>query len=319
MTASDSAADETGDLRHEAHAWVISLTSGRVTQGDARAFRQWCARSPQHLRAFVEARDLWQALGSAAALPLEPPAVAQIAPRRFGRRWFVGGALAASVALFVLRPSLLDHGLGGADYVTAVGEQRQVQVSGETRIEMNTRTRLNVRRNQEQQETIELLGGEAEIIASHPPQSSLRAMAGSAWLSASRARFNVRSSGDVCVVTCLEGSVRLEHLGQRLDLQAGQQLTFDERRNGPPVPFDVAEVMAWRERMLVFNDVPLATVIDEINRYRPGMLLLLDKALGRRRVQARFSLDQLADVATLIRDAYGIEVTRLPGGVVLLG
>ncbi|MGC3736745.1 anti-sigma factor VreR, partial [Pseudomonas aeruginosa] len=242
MTASDSAADETGDLRHEAHAWVISLTSGRVTQGDARAFRQWCARSPQHLRAFVEARDLWQALGSAAALPLEPPAVAQIAPRRFGRRWFVGGALAASVALFVLRPSLLDHGLGGADYVTAVGEQRQVQVSGETRIEMNTRTRLNVRRNQEQQETIELLGGEAEIIASHPPQSSLRVMAGSAWLSASRARFNVRSSGDVCVVTCLEGSVRLEHLGQRLDLQAGQQLTFDERRNGPPVPFDVAEV-----------------------------------------------------------------------------
>ncbi|EQB8448097.1 TPA: anti-sigma factor VreR, partial [Pseudomonas aeruginosa] len=134
-----------------------------------------------------------------------------IAPRRFGRRWFVGGALAASVALFVLRPSLLDHGLGGADYVTAVGEQRQVQVSGETRIEMNTRTRLNVRRNQEQQETIELLGGEAEIIASHPPQSSLRVMAGSAWLSASRARFNVRSSGDVCVVTCLEGSVRLEH------------------------------------------------------------------------------------------------------------
>lgn len=134
MTASDSAADETGDLRHEAHAWVISLTSGRVTQGDARAFRQWCARSPQHLRAFVEARDLWQALGSAAALPLEPPAVAQIAPRRFGRRWFVGGALAASVALFVLRPSLLDHSLGGADYVTAVGEQRQVQVSGETRI-----------------------------------------------------------------------------------------------------------------------------------------------------------------------------------------
>ncbi|MDY7699918.1 hypothetical protein TX452_28120, partial [Pseudomonas aeruginosa] len=28
MTASDSAADETGDLRPEAHAWVISLTSG---------------------------------------------------------------------------------------------------------------------------------------------------------------------------------------------------------------------------------------------------------------------------------------------------
>ncbi|VFT33512.1 transmembrane sensor [Pseudomonas aeruginosa] len=95
--------------------------------------------------------------------------MAQIAPRRF-RSSLVRRAVRwpPSVALFVLRPSLLDHGLGGADYVTAVGEQRQVQVSGETRIEMNTRTRLNVRRNQEQQETIELLGGEAEIIASHP-------------------------------------------------------------------------------------------------------------------------------------------------------
>ncbi|MGT4700598.1 hypothetical protein PDB1_05814 [Pseudomonas aeruginosa] len=58
------------------------------------------------------------------------------------------------------------------------------------------------------------------------------------------------------MVTCLEGSLRLEHLGQRMDLQAGQQLTFVERRNGPPVTFDVAEVMAWRERMLVINDVP---------------------------------------------------------------
>ncbi|VFT63383.1 transmembrane sensor [Pseudomonas aeruginosa] len=167
MTASDSATDETGDLRHEAHAWVISLTSGRVTQGDARpsasgvrAARNTCERSSR--RAIS---------GRHSAVP--PLCRWSRRPWRRSRRGVsvVAGSSAvrwpASVALFVLRPSLLDHGLGGADYVTAVGEQRQVQVSGETRIEMNTRTRLNVRRNQEQQETIELLGGEAEIIASH--------------------------------------------------------------------------------------------------------------------------------------------------------
>jgi transmembrane sensor len=69
---------------------------------------------------------------------------------------------------------------------------------------------------------------------------------------------------------------------------------------------------------LVFNNATLATVVDEINRYRPGMLVLLNKELGQRRVQARFSLQQLAGVALLIRDAYGAKCTELPGGVVLL-
>ena len=81
---------------------------------------------------------------------------------------------------------------------------------------------------------------------------------------------------------------------------------------------DTQAVLAWREQVLVFNNATLATVVDEINRYRPGMLVLLNKQLGQRRVQARFSLQQLAGVALLIRDAYGAKCTELPGGVVLL-
>ncbi|MGV8546507.1 iron dicitrate transport regulator FecR, partial [Pseudomonas aeruginosa] len=81
---------------------------------------------PQHLRASVEAHDPWQELGSAAALPLESPTVAQIAPRRFSRRWFDGGALAASVAVFGLRPSLLGHGLGRAHSVAPAREPTRV-------------------------------------------------------------------------------------------------------------------------------------------------------------------------------------------------
>jgi len=71
--------------------------------------------------------------------------------------------------------------------------------------------------------------------------------------------------------------------------------------------------------MLVFDDTPLAEVIDEINRYRPGMILLLNAQLGQRRVQARFRLDQLVQVAGLIRDACGARVAELPGGVLLVG
>ncbi|KAG0925779.1 hypothetical protein G6F31_018622 [Rhizopus arrhizus] len=59
-------------------------------------------------------------------------------------------------------------------------------------------------------------------------------------------------------------------------------------------------------------------VVAELNRYRRGRLGLMHDQLGRRLVQARFSLAQVADAERLIRDAYGAHVTRLPAGVVLL-
>jgi ferric-dicitrate binding protein FerR (iron transport regulator) len=76
--------------------------------------------------------------------------------------------------------------------------------------------------------------------------------------------------------------------------------------------------MAWRRRVLVFDNRPLSYVVAEINRYRPGRLVLTSDALGARMVRARFSLNQLADAATLIREAFGARVTELPGGIVLL-
>ena len=48
---------------------------------------------------------------------------------------------------------------------------------------------------------------------------------------------------------------------------------------------------------------------------RCWLLLLMNAELGTRRVQARFSLHQLAGVALLIRDAYGAKCTELLGGV----
>jgi ferric-dicitrate binding protein FerR (iron transport regulator) len=69
---------------------------------------------------------------------------------------------------------------------------------------------------------------------------------------------------------------------------------------------------------LIYDNQPLADVVTDINRYRPGRIVITDHALGERRVHARFTLDQMADVATLIEDAYGAHATHLPGGWVLL-
>ena len=300
-TARQSAASP---LHEEARDWLLLLTSGRATVADAKALQAWRAQSPEHAQAFEQAKGLWHQL---------TPALDQVSqPRSFGRRAFLGGAIAASAAVVMVRVGV-PGGFAGltADYRTEVGEQRQVLLSEGVSLELNTQTRIS-----RVGQGIELLEGEVEVLA-HVAQP-LKVQAGEGWVSAAQARFNLRHTDHSVCVTCIEGSLSVAVAGRSVRLEGGRQLTYGASGVGEPVVVDTQAVVAWREQVLVFNNATLATVVDEINRYRPGMLVLLNKALGQRRVQARFSLQQLAGVALLIRDAYGAKCTELPGGVVLL-
>jgi transmembrane sensor len=44
----------------------------------------------------------------------------------------------------------------------------------------------------------------------------------------------------------------------------------------------------------------------------------MNEALGRRLVEARIPLDRIDDLIMLVREAYGAQVTALPGGVMIL-
>jgi transmembrane sensor len=299
-------------MASEARDWLILLTSGRATAADARALRQWCEQSAEHAQAFEQAKALWQGLKPAAQQMQH-----QAQARRFGRRAFLGGAIAASAAFLMIQVSV-PGGLAGlnADFTTAVGEQQRFQLADGATLELNTQTRVTRRQAPDGEPGLELLGGELEIATRQ--QHALMLQVGNGWISAAHARFNVRNTDQRVCVTCLEGVLRVAVQGRDIELQSGRQLIYDARQITEPQTVDTSAVVAWREQVLVFNDATLATVIDEINRYRPGMLLLLNAELGKRKVQARFSLDQLAGVALLIRDAYGAKCTELPGGVVLL-
>ncbi|WP_460952806.1 FecR family protein [Pseudomonas marginalis] len=300
-TARQSAASP---LHDEARDWLVLLTSGRATVADAKALKAWCAQSPAHAQAFEQAKTLWQQVA---------PALDHVSqPRSFGRRAFLGGALAASAAVVMVRVGV-PGGFAGltADYRTAVGEQRQVVLSDGVSLELNTQTRIS-----RVGQGIELLEGEVEVFA-HVAQP-LKVQAGEGWVSAAQARFNVRNTDHNVCITCIQGSLSVDIAGRSVRLDQGRQLTYGAAGISDVTSVDTQAVLAWREQVLVFNNATLAAVVDEINRYRPGMLVLLNKQLGQRRVQARFSLQQLAGVALLIRDAYGAKCTELPGGVVLL-
>lgn len=325
MTAPDrdprapfTSADSDAAIGQQAAAWWARLRADDFTQADADALRAWCARSPGHARAWRELQQLWQALDPAltraAAAPQRENVLAF--PLRPGRRAFLGGALAAGVAVLALRPplgawpSLQEF---AADYRTGTGEQRQVALSQQMSVQMNTQTRINVRAP----EAIELLGGEAEILASGARQP-VSVLAGAGRMLAQSARFNVRHTDDAVCVTCLAGAVEVVWRQRRQTLDAGQQLVYDERGVQAATAAQAGEASAWRTGALSFVGKPLADVVDEINRYRPGRVVLRNAELGRRLVRMRFSIGQTDGALAMIRDLYGAQMTSLPGGIVLL-
>lgn len=323
MTAPDR--DPRDPLEHtdtaigqQAAAWWARLRADDFTRADADALRAWCARSPAHARAWRELQQLWQALDPALTRAAAAPQRANVRafPLRPGRRAFLGGALAAGVAVLALRPplgawpSLQEF---AADYRTGTGEQRQVALSQQMSVQMNTQTRINVRAP----EAIELLGGEAEILASGARQP-VSVLAGAGRMLAQSARFNVRHTDDAVCVTCLAGAVEVVWQQRRQTLDAGQQLVYDERGVQAATAAQAGEASAWRTGALSFVGKPLADVVDEINRYRPGRVLLRNAELGRRLVRMRFSIGQTDGALAMIRDLYGAQMTSLPGGIVLL-
>ncbi|MFC5741273.1 FecR family protein [Dyella tabacisoli] len=339
MSNLDSIVGHGSALHREARDWLLCLTSGQATARDANAFKQWCGQSRAHAQAFAETRLLWENLGPAARAVSQrelsrttPPAEGEpvrdesrspvAIPARMSRRAFLGAAVAASAACLLLRPPLrLWPGWSDwmADYRTDTGEQRQIQAAPGVVVEMNTQTTINRLASRGQQLGMELVSGEVQIqtAAQLAEPFTLLAGAGHVHLPPGT-QCNIRCSDKQVQVTGLDGTTELVYRGRKVTLQAGERVSYSEQTIAAVTIVDTELAMAWRRRVLIFDNQPLSEVVNEINRYRPGKIVITNGTLAARKVHARFSLNQLADVATLIHDAFDARVTSLPGGIVLL-
>lgn len=326
MTAADRSKSELESLRREAWIKLLHLTSGHASKADVAALKIWCAQTPRHAEVFAQVSGRWRVLGAAienVAQTGHPMRAGTDASARapIGRRALLVGALSASAAgaaIMITRPPMgLWPSLGelAADYRTVTGERRHIALDERASLDMNTRTTLNVRPASGGGDQIELIGGEAAFATRSKPVEVL-AGNGRAW--ADDAQFSVRRNGSDICVTCLEGFVHVQQEGRSATLQKKQQVIYDDRNLGQVQNVDPIIVTAWREGELLFQNERLARVIEEVNRYRPGRIILVNDALGQRRFTAQFKLDRLEVVITQLKATFGARVVSLPGGVVFV-
>ena len=241
--------------------------------------------------------------------------------RRLSRRMVLGGAIAAAGAGYaIIRPPL---GLWpslqelSADYRTAKGEQRKVAVAPDVSLELNTQTSVALRSAQSETE-VELISGEASIEAARAASNPFILLAANGRISATRAAFNVRCLDGVVTATCLTGAIDVARDGKTARLQKAEQISYSPAGLQASVPVDPAQIIAWQAGLLIFRDRPLTNVVDEVNRYRSGKIIVTNENLRRRIVNGTFRIDKLEDFVAQVQQLFGAQVRYLPGGVVLL-
>ncbi|ODP34437.1 FecR domain-containing protein [Pandoraea sp. ISTKB] len=335
----------------QAMTWVRRMAAGKMTHAEGDAMREWARRDPAHAQALANAHRQWQQLTQAARQTAAAEATAATAattaacpaPKRKSstateagntrkagqgfdprRRWLLAGtasafATAAGVAVIGAPLGWLPGAVAmRADFNTGTGEQRTVAVASDVYVEMNTRTSVALRSGRVSgMPGIDLLAGEAAVdttLAATP----FEIVAGAGRTVAHRARVDVRNVADKVCVTCIDGAAEVVHTAGRVQMRPHQQLVYDAHGLQSLVNVAAGEMPAWREGYLRFSDVPLGDVIDEINRYRPGKVVLLKEALATRPVTGRFSIRSLDVALGQIEHSLGLTARTLPGGIVLL-
>lgn len=309
----------TAALERQAQAWVLRIKSGEATPSDLQALRDWCALSAMHAQAFDRARSSWDEIGQVGRVyrASHPQKRIDLPTRRM----FLGGALAtagaaavaaAAVPPFGLWPSLIEL---NSDYRTATGEQLRIELAGRVQVHLNTQSSMNVRPRGNAGDEVELLAGEAAIDSGTRP---LQIVAGKGRMMLSSGAIEVRFLDDRVCVTCLRDNVEIQHPAGALVLRARQQVQYGDREIAAMSSIDPSLTSAWRAGMVTFRDTPLPEVVAEINRYRPGRVVLLGERLDTRKVSGQFHIARLDQAIDRIEEAFGATVKRLPADVVLL-
>ncbi|WP_145004858.1 FecR domain-containing protein [Pseudomonas oryzihabitans] len=299
-------------LLEEAAEWLLVLRFDEADEGQRQAFERWRAQSEAHRAAWARAERV---MGTFASVPaaLGQQTVRLAGERTLSRR----RTLRLLTALLVGVPAgwLARHNLpldaGGAEVATATGERRTLVLADGSQVVLNTATALEVQFG-ERLRRLRLRCGEVLVTTHADPVAPRRPFVidtAQGEVEALGTRFSVRQEDALCRVAVFAHTVELRpQQGAAVRLAAGQQAWFD--RHGVQRIASVDEdASLWTRGMLVVHDRPLAEVLAELGRYRPG-LLRCDPAVAGVRVSGALALDDTDQALLALERTLPIRVTR---------
>lgn len=255
-----------------AATWYVQLNDGTVNEARNQAWHIWMQSSPQHAAAWARVESLqqqWAIMPKQAALSSLGAAKAQ---RRevlkiLGMLVAVGGCTWLAVEQVPYRSML-------AQQRTSIRERRSLRLDDGSQLELNADTALDIRFDPRQR-VIQLYRGEILVqTAQDPARRPFIVQTDEGRVRALGTRFSVRQLTGQTHVGVLQASVEVSphrRIERTLRLDAGEQATFD-LDEVDAISTLSPNSTAWVQGMLSVDDWRLGDFIEELGRYRPGVL-----------------------------------------------
>lgn len=263
--------------------WRVALESETASEADWLAFEQWLGAHPKHQAAYAAMEAA--SVDAEQALTRNPPAPPQsdnasVVP--FARRgvarpvmWAAGLAAIAASAIFFLARTPAPQPVEYAFAAPATSDERVTLPDG-SGVHLNRGAAIQVRYGDARRIVLER--GEASFTVVHDEASPFEVAAGDILVRDVGTVFNIARNASSTVVTVSEGEVQIAAPGaQTVRVPAGYQARIVE---GEMIAVSAAsgDAFAWQRGRLVYNDAPLAAVIEDLNRYSATPIALADSA-----------------------------------------
>lgn len=293
-----------------------------ATADDQRTTEQWLAwveLDPGHLAAFEQVTDLAGRLAHAGTVTRDR-LLAEFVPARAGSRWLPWAAAAAAL-LAVGLAYLAWPGDGAVTqrYASGIGGREDVRLADGSRIAVGAATVLHTRIGAARR-TVELDRGEAFFRVMHDAGRPFEVQAGPVTVQDIGTAFDVRRTGGRVTVAVAEGRVRVsDGHGGSLEADAGQAIRFDPAHPAMQVlSIDPAQVAAWRDGRLDFDNEPLPVVVANINRYRQYPLRIGDDRLEALTFTGTVRMDAIDEWLRTLPQVLPVAVRQQAGTTVLV-
>ena len=319
MDTRDCACGQT-TVRDEAARWFVRLQEPAVDVEMHRQFQSWLDEHSQHRTEFECLQGVWKAADLVPSARLL--ALCEAPPARSKRRPVMRYAVAASVLAVALGLGLFS-GLNQsstytAEFFTALGERRHVALPDGSVVDLDSRSRIQVH-FEKHRRGIELIEGEAMFSVEHDTSRPFVVEAGSGKVTVTGTRFDVRRGASDTRVVVEQGTVKVQ--GQSaaeqdfISLTAGMGTHVDAQgKVAAAYAVNPAELTAWRNGKLVFNNASLSDVAEQVSRYRDKPLKVGNPAVGNLRLTSVFKSDNTDALLKALPSILPVAVRTLDDG-----
>lgn len=311
---SDLLGDLPGPPQREAALWKWRLSEADLSQEELRAFEIWLHADPAHRRAMDAAwkvdRLLDLASEDAGIIALRAQALQAMREGQSGqrRRWPIGVRGIAAVAAALLMAfvtAMWMKPVPAEQYITREGERRVVMLSDGSRLSMDAATQVDVAFDDDRR-VLTLRQGRAKVDVAKNPLRPFSVSMADRTVVALGTSFTVELLQRTARVALYEGRVdiiqtpahfpvgeyRPANGGYRL--KPGYELVMSIGGNNGRLSRIEADALSWEVGRLNFNDEPLVSAVERMNRYAKDPILLGEGDFSAYRVSGVFDAGNTA-------------------------